>query len=186
MKPGGDAENRMPSGRRRQALISLPLVLLILTGVLSFLAASCALPAAEPSPPADQNLPNPVIPDADLITIGIPASNSTVSTTPDFSWTATTKGLVYLAVFSANIQVAGGGIANPQDIVWAWNTGLKTGREGSVKFTDGRSVVNGRMVLDSPPQPLVSGKNYVWAVWAWDDAGYAVVKASPETYFTTQ
>jgi hypothetical protein len=140
------------------------------------------------APPPDQSLPtpNPIFPGAILITVGVPQANSTVSTTPEFSWEATGQQLVFLAVFNTNIIVSNNAIANPQNIVWAWNTGLGTGREGSVFFSDGESVVNGKLAPNSPPTPLISGQTYVWAVWAWDNNGYKISNASTETFFTAQ
>jgi hypothetical protein len=77
-----------------------------------------------------------------------------------------------------------GKILNTAANVWAWHTGLGTGREGNVRYDQGVAVVNGVLQTDAAPPPLVEGHDYVWAVWAWDDSGRQVTNSSKEIFFT--
>lgn len=155
-------------------LNSIVLVLLIL--------ATCAIF------PPDNTLNNTIFPNANLIEVGVPAMNAVVNTTPSFSWNNTGKKAVFIAIFTNNIIVQQDPptIVNVNDIIWAWNTGLDTGREGSIFYNDGVDVLDGVLQTGSPPTPLTIGSSYVWAVWAWDDSGYKIVAASKEMFFTVQ
>jgi hypothetical protein len=135
-------------------------------------------------PPVDEEFDNPVFAGAKLIEIGSPGPLCSVSTQPTFSWKATGQQLDFVGIFVANIAVRAGQIVNVEANVWAWNSGLGTGREGNVFYTQGVPVRGG--VLDPPatvPPPLPPG-NYVWAVWAWDSLGMKVTHSSEEIFFT--
>jgi hypothetical protein len=132
--------------------------------------------------PADTNLDNPILGGA-LIAISTPSPDCTVGTQPAFAWHATGRKLLYVGVFQSNISVAEGQIVNPLANVWAWHSGLGSGRDGNVFFRDGVDVKNGALVTGVAPTPLTHGASYVWAVWAWDDAGQKVIQSSKEVFF---
>lgn len=165
--------------KRRHPAVPLSHLLL-----LSALLIGCAAASPEePVEPADSSSPNPVFPGSSLISISQPQSGETTTTTPSFAWTATGRRLVFVGIFNENLSIRDGRIANPESNVWAWHSGLGTGREGSIFFTDGRDVVSGELQVDSAPTPLATGKSYVWAVWAWDSGGKEITHSSPEILF---
>ena len=87
---------------------------------------------------------------------------------PSFAWDATGLKYVVVTIFKAKIDLKGNEIANPEDAVWTWNTGLGKGREGNISFSDGRDMVNGEIQKTSTPSPLPSGTYYI-AAWGYDD-----------------
>ena len=103
--------------------------------------------------------------------------------TPSFSWNPTDAKLVVAAVFNSRIQVNSSGIINKNNTVWMWNTGMNTGKEGSIAYSDGRSVKNGIILDKEQVTPLYSDSLYTWAVWAWDDSGTKITKSSREMGF---
>lgn len=107
-------------------------------------------------------------------------------TTPSFSWKATESKLVVVAVFNSRIEVDYKGIINKNSIVWMWNTGMGTGKEGSVGYDDGRTVSNGQILDSIDLKPLNSGGLYTWAVWAWDKTGTKVAYSSKELGFKVE
>ena len=133
-----------------------------------------------PLPPLDNNA---IFSSSSLIETVAPANNDTVSATPAFAWVATGRKLVYLGIFVANIDIKDNKIVNIKDNIWAWHSGLGKGREGFVSFADGVDVVNGNLQVDRIPTPLIFDRAYIWAVWAWDDAGKKVVSSSQELFF---
>jgi hypothetical protein len=161
-------------GSKMNFNISLLVILLI------FLFVSC-----EGEQPLDPDLQNALFPNTKLIEIGIPVFGDTVSNMPAFSWQATGKKFVYLAIFSDRIIIKEDKIVNFEDNVWAWHSGLGTGREGSIYFSDGVDVVGGKLQTGTP-SPLISGREYVWAVWAWENDGIKVSESSKEMYFIVE
>ena len=158
------------------------LVFLIITG--------CAAPLmdmAEPKPEKTQEpIPkdnNPIFPGTKKIESALPDDNDTVSLPIQFTWTATGADLVYLGIFNQKIDMALGKIKNINDNIWAWHSGLGQGREGSVVFSDGFDVVDGKMETTHSPTPLENGKTYYWAVWCWDKNGITITASSEERYF---
>lgn len=91
---------------------------------------------------------------------------------PGFSWIATGYRHVVCAVFNSPIHVKQNQITNADEVVWIWHTGLGTGREGNIRYSDGRP----HPASSDAPAPLASGV-YYWAVWALDDAGHAVASS---------
>jgi hypothetical protein len=136
--------------------------------------------------PLDEALNNPIFPGANVVETGVPAFNDTVSSTPGFTWVQTKCRLVFVGVFAQRIIVKDRKILNPGDIVWAWHSGLGTGREGSIIFTDGVDVNEGILQTGVPPHPLQGGRGYNWAVWAWDDDGLKIAWSSREMFFVVR
>jgi hypothetical protein len=154
--------------------------------MIFLLFGGCSKDSSPAGPPSDVGLNNPVFADAALIETGIPAFKDTVAATPTFTWRATGRKYVYLAVFTKNLVVSGGRIANTEDNIWAWHSGLGTGREGNVSFSDGVDVRDGVLQIGKPPTPLTSGNGYLWAVWAWQDDGTEIVASTKEMYFVVR
>lgn len=145
-------------------------------------------------------VPNPIFPNTERIyapsiiyvldgivyrTLGDDASidvPDTFPSTPSFGWHATGKSLVMVAVFDSRISVAQNSILNKDDIVWIWHSGLYTGNEGSIRFSDGVSLSN-MIQLEDTIVPLKENYLYTWAIWAWDNNGEMVEQSSRELAF---
>ena len=103
---------------------------------------------------------------------------------PSFSWEMGKSNLVALGVFDNRVEVKNKAIVNVNNLMYYWDSGMGRGRIGSVKFSDGRSIVNGEFEKAIDPLPLEGGQTYRWAIWAWDDSGKYITYSSPEGYFT--
>lgn len=126
-----------------------------------------------------------IFPGTNLITLTFPANGAVIATNePSFTWSPTGSSYVFLGVFNRPISIQNNGIANITDLVWVWHSGLGHGREGDLTFQDGVASVNGNFSSSGTPQPLVRGKTYWWAVWAWDNAGVKILYSSEEYHFT--
>lgn len=149
----------------------------------------CSIPSdprVPPTAPADSTLPNPIFPNSDLIDVRTPKLGDTVTSTPTFTWVVTGRKYVYLGIFSQNLVIKDGNIANINANIWAWHSGLGTGREGDVSFSGGVDVVNGELQTGRLPTALISGNSYVWAVWAWNDDGTEIKQSSKEMFFVVK
>lgn len=139
------------------------------------------------SKPEDFDLGNTIFPEAHyLIETGIPGFDEKTNSMPSFTWKVTGQRYVYLAIFKNNIIVQSNRIQNIKDNVWAWHSGLGTGREGWVQFGDGRNVTDGVLQLNLEPTELLFGESYYWAVWAWDDEGKIITHSSQEMFFIVE
>jgi len=87
---------------------------------------------------------------------------------PSFGWYTTGLKYIVVTIFKSKIDLKGNEIANPEDAVWTWNTGLGKGREGNISFSDGRDVVNGEIQKAGSPTPLQPGIYYI-AAWGYDE-----------------
>ncbi len=105
-------------------------------------------------------------------TARINAAKDGSSYQPGFSWIATGYRHVVCAVFKSPIHVKENQITNADDVVWIWHTGLGTGREGNIRYSDGRP----HPASSDAPAPLQNGV-YYWGVWALNDAGHAVASS---------
>lgn len=160
-------------------------ILCPLVGALLILCLGCKSESSPASPP-DAALNNPVFPGSGIIETGIPVLNDTVSATPAFTWVQTNCRLVFVGIFADRIIVKDRRILNPNDIIWAWHSGLGTGREGSIYFADGVDVKQGSLQMGVSPTPLQGRRGYIWAVWAWDDDGLKIARSSKEMFFVVQ
>lgn len=112
-----------------------------------------------------------------------------LSSRPTLKWPKTGDQLMAAAIFENRVRVAIGGqrIVNVDDVVWAWHSGLSTGSEHEnsivLEWADGRKVVNGMVVEDEVPSPLLNNKGYVWCAWAWNEQGTKVTKSTREHPF---
>ena len=118
----------------------------------------------------------------------IPYNNfDTISSQPVFAWEQTNAKNVMVAVFNERISIdySKGQISNINSIVWAWNTGMSRGQEGAISFKDGCDVLEGVIQYDKSPTPLENGKDYILAIWAWNE--YLVIEySSREVPFTVE
>jgi hypothetical protein len=112
----------------------------------------------------------------------------TVSSRPPFIWRKTKSNYVMVAIFNERIAMdqQKNQIANPEAMVWAWNTGMLTGQEGAIGYEDGCSVIQGVIQYGTRPDPLVNGQSYVLAIWAWDNDASVVRYSSREIPFTIE
>jgi hypothetical protein len=104
---------------------------------------------------------------------------------PEFAWQrpggqpGTGQDRVFAAVFSAPPVVIGQSVSNTDEGVWWWSTGLSRttgqGRDGSVRWGEGRGFSNGQPADVPAPAPAPGAWHY-FAVWAWD-AGRRLVLA---------
>lgn len=101
---------------------------------------------------------------------------------PQLAWEFTGHELIAAAIFERDVELVANGasIANVEDAVWLWNSGMgganAAGNRVRVDFSDGRDVLNGQ--VQPTVTPLDSGRLYRWLVWAWNDTGTQVVASS--------
>ena len=93
-----------------------------------------------------------------------------------------------VAVFNERVAIdqQNNQIANPEAMVWAWNTGMYTGQEGSIGYEDRCDVIDGVIQYGTKPDPLVNGESYVLAIWGWDYYANLVRYSSREIPFTVE
>jgi len=89
---------------------------------------------------------------------------------PSVSWPSTGRRLVVAGFFTKRLDVRQNVITNQNDVFWIWHSGLTTGREGNVTWSDGVVARFGQPIETERPPPLAPG-TYYWAVWALDDQG---------------
>lgn len=95
-------------------------------------------------------------------------------------WSSPGHRRLYMGVFSRQPIMEEGLITNPEDVVWAWNTGDGRADKGEIYWHEGFSPdARGLPDLSSdPPTDLAAG--VYWAViWAWDED--RLIAASSET-----
>jgi len=98
----------------------------------------------------------------------------TLTSTPVLKWDSVGVPLIYAGIFSEQILITGGNISNTDDLYWAWHSGMNSGKDGHVSYSDGVNVKNGNYVTVSSPEPLITGNHYYWAVWAWNKTGTTI------------
>jgi len=95
---------------------------------------------------------------------------------PSFAWRATGLRYFVITIFDSKIDLKENQIANTEDAVWTWNTGMGKGREGNVSFSDGRDVIDGE--VQNTTTNLSAGTYYI-AAWGYDDR-YKLIRSSKE------
>ena len=103
---------------------------------------------------------------------------------PYFSWNMLSTKLVAMGVFDQRIEVSGNEITNREDVVFYWDSGMSTGRVGSIIFDDGRLYSDGNLIEITEDSTLDKGRTYFWAIWSWDEEGIYIQNSSREGYFT--
>jgi hypothetical protein len=111
----------------------------------------------------------------------------TISSQPVFAWEKTNAKNVMVAIFNERISIdySKGQISNINSIVWAWNTGMSSGQEGAISYVDGCDVREGIIQYDKTPSPLEKRKDYILAIWAWND-NLEIEFSSREIPFTVE
>ena len=154
------------------------------SGMVVLLLGVLACGVSDPAGPAEATIANHVFAGTQLIDVGRPTVGCVVDPHPILEWFATGQPLVAGAVFSTNISVSQGTISNRGAAVWIWHSGLTSGREGFVRWSQGVTIQDSVFVPVEPVDSLEIGRSYVWAVWAWDEQGIAVTHSSAEIFFT--
>ena len=95
---------------------------------------------------------------------------------PAIAWNTTGLKYVVITIFDSKVDIKAERIANPQDAVWTWNTGLGRGREGNISFSDGFDMRNGE--IQNTTTPLRAGIYYI-AAWGYDE-NYRLTRSSKE------
>jgi hypothetical protein len=120
-------------------------------------------------------------------TIFYPAIPDTFDSKPLIRWDSMGFKILTAAIFSSPIIVVNEVIKNSNDIIWEWNSGMKygNGREGTVKYIEGKSVFNKTVDYNNEPVPLEKGL-YYWAVWGWNSEGTKILYSSRQMSFYVQ
>lgn len=109
-------------------------------------------------------------------------------TEPTLQWPAQT-GYTVAAIFTEQVSANKDrtAIANDNKAVWAWHSGLNTGKvengTTTITFDEGRAIRNGRIMDDELPATLESHRIYFWAVWTWNADKTAIVASSQQVPF---
>jgi len=108
----------------------------------------------------------------------------TVNSLPALAWDSLGIRIITAAIFTDHLRVTGNRIVNTDDIIWQWHSGMETetGKEGFVKYSDGRSVINDSIDYDNLADSLDEG-HYYWAVWGWGESGTRIWYSSRELEF---
>ncbi len=107
----------------------------------------------------------------------------TLNCLPVLEWDSMGIRIITAAIFTNNIQVAGNRIVNTDDILWQWHSGdAMSGKEGYVKYSDGRNVINDSIDYTNPADSLDEG-HYYWAIWGWGESGIRIWYSSRELEF---
>jgi hypothetical protein len=103
---------------------------------------------------------------------------------PLLRWDSLGIKILSTAIFTSPIVIKDNVIKNSSDIVWEWNSGMKygDGRDGTVKYFEGKSVINKTVDYNNDPSPLKSGV-YYWAVWGWNSEGTKILYSSRQMNF---
>lgn len=101
----------------------------------------------------------------------------TISPNPVFLWYNFGIQLLSVAVFTQTVDVQGGEISNPDDIIWEWHTGMNSEKDDTVQYSEGRNVYNGTVEYDEDVVPLEEGL-YYWAIWGWGSSGTTILYSS--------
>lgn len=153
--------------------------LFLLTALFVF-STSCARKSSSTGPEGVSN--SALFPGTKPITLISPPNQRVMDREITFMWNPSGQQQVALGLFEAPIQIVNGNIQNKNDNIWAWHSGLKNGQQGLVKFSDGYGVENG-IWQNQKPIKITNGKQYYWAVWAWDNNG--TITHSSEAYNLT-
>ena len=106
----------------------------------------------------------------------------TLNSNPLFRWDTFNTNITCCAIFLKPIDVEGGIITNPEDMIWQWHSGMKNGQNGYVQFSDGKNVINGTIEYENVPDSLQEN-NYYWAVWAWNKSATSILYSSRQMQF---
>lgn len=126
----------------------------------------------------------PLFAGTDRINLTSPSSGQIlISNQPEFSWIGKGSNLVMMAVWDQLPEISNGKINNISNIQWLWHSGLGTGLNGYVQYSDGVSIVDNMISNTASPVPLELGRSYYWAVWEWTEDGQSLLSSSNISYF---
>jgi hypothetical protein len=114
--------------------------------------------------------------------IAYTAFADTVNNQPELRWDTVGFGIISAVIFKAPIQVTNAVIINTSDIIWQWHNFMESGKDGGVKYSEGKSVSNGIINYDDSPQELEKG-DYYWAIWCWNSDGIKIICSSRQRHF---
>jgi hypothetical protein len=109
----------------------------------------------------------------------------TFDTRPLLKWDSMGFKILTVAIFTSPIVVEDNTIKNSRDIRWQWNSGMEFGIEGTVKYSEGKSVKNDIVDYTHEPDNLVKG-HYYWAVWGWNPEGTKILYSTRQMSFYVQ
>ncbi|MBN2348605.1 MAG: hypothetical protein JXJ22_07210 [Bacteroidales bacterium] len=110
--------------------------------------------------------------------------SDTLSVEPVFAWDTVNVALLHIGIFTEEIQVSQNRIQNSNSMIWAWHSGMESGSDGYVKYSDGISVSLGE--YQGSAIPLIPLNKYYWAVWAWNPSGTAIWFSSRQLTFVVE
>ncbi|MBN2613546.1 MAG: hypothetical protein JXB00_18465 [Bacteroidales bacterium] len=114
----------------------------------------------------------------EIIVHGDSGPVDTLTPMPVLRWDSVNVPYIVAAIFSQPIEIEGGVISNTSDIVWIWHSGLETGKDGYVEFTEGKQMINGDIQNLTAPASLTGPANYYWGVWGWNYPGTRILFSS--------
>jgi hypothetical protein len=101
---------------------------------------------------------------------------------PTLKWDSLGIGIFTAVISTKSLKVVNDEIVNINNIIWQWHSGMEYGREGLVKYSEGKSVINDTIDYNNEAQPLDAG-NYYWAVWGWNNEGTKIFFSSRQMEF---
>jgi hypothetical protein len=110
----------------------------------------------------------------------------TLNNSPEFRWEKVENGnITSVIIASSPIIVLGSEIGNINDIIWQWHSDMENLTDTVIKYSQGRNVINGTMIFDHEPTPLIPG-DYYWAVWKWNSEGIKILCSSRQIHFNVK
>jgi hypothetical protein len=88
-----------------------------------------------------------------------------------FTWEDQGRPSVFLAIFVGTPIVVENKIRNEESLVWAWHSGLGTGRAGLVHYQDGVAVHDGEFGEVDEELPALEPGTYRAALWSYSRHG---------------
>ncbi len=107
----------------------------------------------------------------------------TINNAPTFKWDSIGLDILTVVISKAHLETYNNTITNTGDIIWQWHTGMDEGKEGLVKFSHGKNVINNTIQYDTPVSALDNGKTYYWGIWAWNFPGNKIIFSSQQLEF---
>ncbi|MCF0075328.1 hypothetical protein LZD49_32925 [Dyadobacter sp. CY261] len=114
------------------------------------------------------------------------------SSVPKFIVPVLPSKLVAICISTSllKIRLDNKSVENVNDIVWTWNSGLKSGTISGgkliVDYSEGKMVKDGVVGMSSKAEPLSSGGFYFFSMWSWDDQGKEIEYSSANIPFIVE
>jgi len=109
---------------------------------------------------------------------------------PVLKWKTIQADFIATAIFSKTIRTSLNDhrIENDEDVVWTWNNSMgmvsQTNGITTIEYNDGKDMIDGE--IKESTTPLETGELYVWAVWAWNEAGTEIMFSSRSIPFIVE